>query len=345
MSRRELAARVLGNSVVNRLGRVSDGGLRILAYHRILDGDPAELPFDEGVVSATTEQFYHQMRFVRENFDVVTFGGLLQCEREGKQWPNRGLIVTFDDGYRDNYANAFPVLRELKLPAVIFLATGHIGEEVLFWWDLIAFCFKETELESVLLSEISTEPVSLAGHAERKEAIQRVLEWTKKAPDEIRRAFLERLPGLLDVTIDDDIAFAMHLSWDEVRTMSKDGVEFGSHTITHPVLSNVGADRLELELRESKETIERELGKEAVAFAYPAGRGGNFTAESIEAVKQAGYRFAVSYDEGVAQPGVSNRYALPRIHVESNQSLNLFRAKLMFSRFMVGGQDDRSSDR
>ena len=337
MSRRELAARVLGSRAVNRLGRVAGGGLRILAYHRILDTDQSSFRFDEGLVSATNEAFYHQMRFVRENFHVVTFRDLLECERAGKDWPDRGLIVTFDDGYRDNYTNAFPVLRELKIPATIFLATGHIGEEKLFWWDLIAFCFKRTDCDSVDLPEISTEPVSLADTGERKQAINLVLEWIKRAADETRQSFLERLPDRLGVTLDDDLAFAIHLSWDEVRTMSEGGVEFGSHTVTHPVLANVNADRLAVELRESKATIERETGKEAIAFAYPVGRSVNFTAAAMEAVKEAGYSFAVSYEEGVADRRASNRYALPRIHVESDQSLNLFRANLMFSRLLLGG--------
>src|SRR5215471_15904890 len=135
MSTRQLAALMLGSRAGQFLGRRSadgSGSLRILAYHRVLDADPSDFAYDEGVISATTEAFYHQMDFVRRNFDVLTFRELHAIEMEGKDRPRRALIITFDDGYRDNYTQAFPVLRHMGLPATIFLATGHIGRSRLF---------------------------------------------------------------------------------------------------------------------------------------------------------------------------------------------------------------------
>ena len=350
MSKRDIAGKVLGSSMLRSIGRLVGGrGIRILAYHRILDDDLASFEFDSGVVSATSEAFYEQMRFVRENFDVISFRDLWQCEKDGRSWPARGLIITFDDGYRDNYTNAFPILRDLKLPAAIFLTTGHIGEEKLFWWDKAALCFKRSANQSILIPELSGEPINLTDKEARNIAIGRVLDWIKRVPDETKESFLAGLPERLGVVLESDIAFAMHLSWDEVRTMSEAGIEFGSHTITHPVLSNVGPERLKDELVLSKSAIERETGAPVLVFAYPVGRRGNFNDASIAAVKEAGYSFAVSYDEGLAyqqsaiddrQPAISreqtNRFTLPRIHVEADHSASLFRANLTFSSLLVG---------
>src|SRR5260370_40059269 len=116
MSTRELAALVLGSRAGQFVGRRSaegSGSLRILAYHRVLDADPLDFAYDEGVISASTEAFYHQMDFVRRNFDVLTFEDLYKIEAEGRSWPCRALIITFDDGYRDNYTQAFPVLKQM----------------------------------------------------------------------------------------------------------------------------------------------------------------------------------------------------------------------------------------
>jgi peptidoglycan/xylan/chitin deacetylase (PgdA/CDA1 family) len=117
--------------------------------------------------------------------------------------------------------------------------------------------------------------------------------------------------------------------------MAAYGIEFGSHTSSHPVLANVDPDSLEEEIAGSKRTIERELGREVIAFAYPVGGKGHFTGPVQEVVKRANYRYAVSYEEGLAGDDWQDRYALPRIHIESDHSLSLFRANLMFPQAML----------
>ena len=145
MVKRRLAASVFGNEIARRVWwRNPRPGLRILAYHRVLDDDESSFPFDEEVISATTDDFCRQMKFARDNFEIISFRDLEICEQQGRPWPKRALIITFDDGYRDNYTNAFPILREFGLTATIFLTAGHIGLRELFWWDLVAYCIKHS---------------------------------------------------------------------------------------------------------------------------------------------------------------------------------------------------------
>jgi peptidoglycan/xylan/chitin deacetylase (PgdA/CDA1 family) len=348
MSNRELAAAVLGSRAgqfVSRrsgqfAGRRSPGGsgsVRILAYHRVLDADPDNFAFDEGVISASTEGFCHQMDFVRRNFDVLSFKEICDLETAGKSLPRRSLIITFDDGYRDNYTQAFPVLKQMGLPATIFLATGHIGQSRLFWWDTIAYCVKHARRKAVNLECVSSSPIDLATPDGRRDAITAILRWVKQAPDEMKHRFLDGLSRELDAELPDGLAGGMHLSWDEVRQMADSGIEFGSHTVTHPILTNVDAATLDRELIESKKTIEQQLDRDCIALAYPVGGRGKFDESVKEAARRAGYRYGLSYDEGVAALRDSDRYALPRIHVESDQTLNLFRAGLMFPGLMFRG--------
>src|SRR5262245_15695018 len=108
MSKRELAASLLDNRLVRSFWHATghfQKGLRILAYHRVLDDKAESFAFDEAVISADSEAFYQQMKFVSRHFDVVSFADLYQCEKAGRRWPDRALVVTFDDGYRDNYTN------------------------------------------------------------------------------------------------------------------------------------------------------------------------------------------------------------------------------------------------
>ena len=333
MRKKELAAAILGRQVP-RLFSIKGGtrALPILAYHRVLDDDPNTFPFDEQVISANSESFRKQMEFIRDNFETVSFDDLYRHELEKRPWPKHAVLITFDDGYRDNYTVAFPVLRQLGLRATVFLASGHIGSDRLFWWDAISYLVKQTRLNSISLPEEDT-IITLNGQLSRRVAIDRILGWIKHVPEHTKNRFLANLPSLLEAEIPPAAGCGMHLTWDEVREMSSSGIEFGSHTVTHPVLANVGDQQLEFELSSSKEKIESELGKRVVAFAYPVG-GQSFNEATEKAVSRAGYRYAVSYIDGLAKAVQENRYKLPRIHVESGQSLNLFRASLSFPSIM-----------
>lgn len=341
-SKKNIAARLLGSArLMDSVAGTRRNAIRILAYHRVLtrqrvDGNcGSPFPFDDGVISATTESFRSQMDYVKRNFDVVSFRDLYAVEVNGGALPRRPMIVTFDDGYRDNYTDAFPVLKELGIPATVFVATRHVGSRSLFWWDVVAYCLKATQRREIRLGEISGDAVPLDTQDRRRAAIEQVLTWMKTVPEEIKTGFAQRLPGALGVALEPDVADGMHLSWDEIREMAHWGIEFGSHTVTHPVLSNVDDRQLDREIRDSKAALERELHTEVLVFSYPVGGLGRFDSRAMAAVARAGYRYAVSYVEGVANFADGNRYALPRIHVEADHSLNLFRANMRFPSLML----------
>ena len=332
MSKRELAARVLGRPVLSRF-RENAAALRILAYHRVVEGPWDDFLFDEQIISATPKAFEAQMKWAKRSFEVLSFRDLEVCDREGRPWPERALIVTFDDGYRDNYTHAFPILKELGLPATIFLTTGHIGVEKLFWWDAIAFCFKKTPLRAASLPELGETVFPLTSSQERRKAIDAALAWAKTAPEAVRQDFVANLPAALGMEMPDDVAAGMHLTWDEVREMAKHGIELGSHTVTHPILSRVEAPQLRHETFQSKATIESEVGQPVLSFAYPAGTRQRRDEAAHAAIEECGYHFAVVYDEGVEQH--PDRTAMPRIHVDRDHSLPLFRANLSFPSIML----------
>jgi peptidoglycan/xylan/chitin deacetylase (PgdA/CDA1 family) len=337
MGKREQAASIMGGALARRVWSATGGrdrSLRILAYHRVLDDDPDDFAFDDDLISATTEDFRRQMEFARQNFNVISFRDLEDPETGNGPWPERALVVTFDDGYRDNYTQAFPILKELGLPATIFLITGHMDRSELFWWDLMAFCFRHTPLRAATLAEVAPTPLPLSTREERRDALRRTLSWIKLASEETKSDFLSRLPGVLDVSPPSHTE-RMHLSWDEVCEMARHGIEFGSHTVTHPVLSQVGEHRLEEEVRQSKRDIEERLGTPSHAFCYPVGEESSYGDDARRAVERAGFRYAVSYREGTATAERFDRYALPRIRVETGYSHKAFRARLMFPRLML----------
>jgi peptidoglycan/xylan/chitin deacetylase (PgdA/CDA1 family) len=113
-----------------------------------------------------------------------------------------------------------------------------------------------------------------------------------------------------------------------VKEMSAAGIEFGSHSVTHPVLSRVGPEQLAHELAASKRRIEEAIGKRVDTFAYPVGGEGAYNDTVLAAVRDAGYRLAVSYRTGVATPGRWDPYAIPRLAIEPYMDPLLYQATL-----------------
>jgi hypothetical protein len=178
-------------------------------------------------------------------------------------------------------------------------------------------------------------PISLASLSDRRHAIEKILGYIKEVPEESRLSFQSRLRRDLGAQTPGRLGDKMLLSWDEVRAMSASGMEFGSHTVTHPILANVTREQLDEEVMASKKAIEQNTGEEVLSFAYPAGRTSRFNKMVREAVARAGYSYAVSYEEGLAFQNHSDPYSLSRIHVERGHSPSLFRANVMFPALML----------
>ena len=280
--------------------------LTILSYHRINEVTDGFL-FDEDVVSAEPSAFEREMKFCKKNFNPITFSYLKKCIDGKETLPSYPLIITFDDGYRDNFTYAFPILQRLGVPATIFLTVHNVETGENFWWD---------ELNHYLKSKKNAQ----------KPDIRSLLRLLKTIPNRER---IERIKELKDTTklnLERQV-----LTWEEIIHMANSGVEFGSHTMTHPVLSMIeNKTDIEYELKQSKEIIEDKLGKEVIAFSYPIGGKGSFNSKIKEIVKETGYSFAVGYMHGVNYLNNGfDRFSLHRLDMDQ-ESLDRFKAKLAF---------------
>lgn len=322
MSRKVYLAKVMAMTGLHRLLAVlralKPGELPILAYHRVCDiGDESAFPFDPGLVSATSASFAWQMRYLRDRYHPITFRFLLEALDGRAALPRRPVIVTFDDGYEDNYSNAFPVLRSLAMPATVFVSTGYIGSGRPFWFDMVTHILYHAPVAALTVRELDM-TLSLDGGVDsRRRAARHLVDALKRVGNAQRLdilALLERehagavKPG--------EFRLARPLDWDQVREMSAAGIEFGSHTVSHPILSRLEDGELERELADSKRRLEQELGKPVPVLAYPVGGTGEFNDGVVRAAAAAGYRLGVSYVPGANRLGSLDRFRLRRQHVE-----------------------------
>jgi peptidoglycan/xylan/chitin deacetylase (PgdA/CDA1 family)/CelD/BcsL family acetyltransferase involved in cellulose biosynthesis len=263
---------------------------RILYYHRVNNEQDLFFP------AISTELFEQQMRFVSQHYKVVPLSALLTHLQEGS--PEIVVAVTFDDGYRDNYQNAFPILQHYGLPATIFLTTGTVDSREPLWFEQLANALKKTTQESVDLEVDIPRRFWMRTQAERLHANQQIFQLLRALPDCDRMDWLQRILRQLAVADGDELRNKM-LTWDEIRAMRAHGVEFGGHTVSHPFLSHLTYEQASWEIRECKRRIEEELQFPVEHFAYPNGREEDFSEWNKELLNNAGYRSAVTTKWGM----------------------------------------------
>ncbi|HVB75203.1 MAG TPA: polysaccharide deacetylase family protein [Ktedonobacteraceae bacterium] len=291
--------------LARRLMQRSDERLIILNYHR-----------------ATGGNLRRHLLYLRSHYRVLHLEEALQelyatrdpsKQRRDRRTP---LVLTFDDGYVDNYTGGFALARELQVPITIFLIPGYIESGDRFWW-----------LEGQhLAQQARAREVTLAGstycltRSEERAKLAQYIDthlWSVTSVAE-RETFLTTLRELLDVPTDgveDKVGDGERsLSWAEVREMDKSGVvSFGAHTMHHPILAHL-TDTAEIrrEVSECREVLQQRLHHPVRAFAYPVGRTRHIGEAAILAVQEAGYDWAVTTMSGI-NTRQSDPYQLHRV--------------------------------
>lgn len=320
IGKRELLANVLERSGANLLLSRAPlwSGLTVLNYHRI--GEPGDSPFDPGLFSATPEQFAEQVRFLTQNFDVIGIPDLADWERQ----QGRFVLITFDDGYLDNYEAAYPILRAYGATAIFFVTSGFLDRRAAAWWDEIAWMVHTTRREALAANRWTITEVALPP-CHRQRALDRLLRTYKSLPGRRTPEFLEFLAEALD-TGRCPLPPGVWMEWSQVREMAAHGMDIGGHTVTHPVLANLSRSEQEYEVRQCRARIEAELGRPIRAFSYPIGQRESFNATTQSCLRESGYDWAFSYYGGFNRPDEANPYDLRRVAVESHTSPALFRS-------------------
>jgi len=293
-------------------------GILVLNYHRIGDGSAS--PYDRELWSAATTAFDEQVAFLARHCDVIAPADIDQALGNPR---GRHVIITFDDGYRDNHDHAFRILRSHRVPATFFVATGFIDRPTLPWWDEIASLVRRTQADRLLLSGYLAKPIVLDGD-QRDAVIHQLLETYKALPSPAATELLAQLRSESEV---DDVAIVRNhwMTWDMIRDMHAHGMTIGGHTMNHPVLSRMSAQQQYDEIAGCGARIRDELGVRMDYFAYPVGGRDAFNADTVECLKRLEVRHAFSYYGGFVTRA-SPRYDMPRVAIEPHVGTDLFRA-------------------
>jgi peptidoglycan/xylan/chitin deacetylase (PgdA/CDA1 family) len=295
-------------------------GLLALAYHRIGDGSRSLL--DRGMWSATPGAFEAQVRFLKRHFDLIGPADLAQALGNGR---GRHVLITFDDGYRDNYEWAFPILRSHGVGAIFFVSTGFLDRPRLAWWDEIAWMVRTSTRSHVAARPWLPAPVAL-DEPDRERAVRALVNRYKTLPGDATSAYCDCLAEATGSgRATGSHADAVWMTWDMVREMAAAGMGIGGHTVNHPVLAQLPHEQQEEEIAGCRARLEAELGQPMTCFSYPVGNSQAFNADTRTCLEAHGVQFAFSY-KGAVRLHHRDPYDIRRLAVDADASVRRFRA-------------------
>jgi peptidoglycan/xylan/chitin deacetylase (PgdA/CDA1 family) len=302
-----------------------NGMLRILAYHRITD--PHLTPeLEPALVSATPDVFHQQLLHLVRRYHVVSLEDVLTAFRGGRPLPSRSVLLTFDDAYRDFKEEAWPILRELGLPATLFVPTAYPGRtDRAFWWDRLHRILNRHDWKEEPgssrgpagggLLALSEEPVPDIGSVRARmkglshEEVERVLDalvrarpWTAAPSD---------APAVL--------------SWDELRELAREGVTLGAHTRWHRALTRTTEERVRDELRLSLADLREHVEDAPAIISYPYGFHND---RVVRVVREEGFELGFTCLDGLNRVDETDPLRLHRTVVTRRTTPFIFRLRM-----------------
>jgi peptidoglycan/xylan/chitin deacetylase (PgdA/CDA1 family) len=284
-------------------------GAAVLLYHSVA---PRGVFHDNRM---SLEDFEAQVRFLKRKFEIVPMSRVLECLRKKRPVPRKWIVLTFDDGYKDNAGPALSVLRKNQAPASFYAVTDVVkGGKTFFYDDIQDILDRVPEKEVAVVLNGHPKKFVLSGKNRKDDAALRMVLAVRQRHERERAAFVEHLRAACRMPRRSEGAEApsLYMTESDVRALDAAGMEVGSHTHSHANLAAVPPEDFQTEIFESKRDLETCLGKPVLGFAYPFGKRRNFNDRVKKAVGEAGYGYAVTTEFGrVTQD--SDLYALPRI--------------------------------
>ena len=301
-------------SRVPRWRRVTTPKFLILCYHRVGTGG---VPIYSEL---SPELFEAQMRFLKKHYRIVSLAEV--CS--GLQTPSNlgpSVAITFDDGYRDVYTQAFPILQKYDIPATVFLIADALETGEVAWYDRVFVAMQAAPAGDFSIQLDDVRVFQLTSRQSRLLAGFETISYLRSLPNEDRKRFcasLERRVELPRQELENRM-----MTWSQAETMQNAGISFGSHTVTHPAVSRLSSVGLEFEIAESKRILEAKLGRAIEDFAYPFGQPKDCGNVAAGRLASSGYRSAVTTVHGINTPGV-DLFGLRRTQVGPEHTLPLF---------------------
>lgn len=302
--KKELLADILFNSnIVNLFRRLPmRNKLIVLNYHRIRPNDFLfSTVFDDGVYALNQDELARQIKWLKSNTWIMSEKDLLDHNKDGvfeaPKTSSPCVMITFDDGYLDNYTLAYPILKYFEVPAILFVATQMVHNRQVAWWDVIAYLIKQCAKPFIHFDDQQF-PMG----DQRGEAISFFQTLMKQEKYEHTKYLLSELSDACEIALPTpELQDKEILTWKEIREMAQHHIAIGAHTHTHRVLSTLSPTAQKEEMLLSKLIIEKNIDKPVLSISYPVGELQYISVETPAIAADSGYLLGFTTNTGFNQ--------------------------------------------
>lgn len=293
--------------------------ITIVMYHRIIADDYNGIrPY----ISVTESNLRRQILFYKKEYLLLSLDEAIE-QLQNRSIKRNSIVITFDDGYEDNYSLGMKVFQEEGVRPAVFITTGCVDRQISLWPDRLRSLIYNSIIKAPV--KLETSVITVQAHmASRIHAVKAIISHVKKLDLEQRESFLNDLENRMGppATLP-----SLMLDWDQVGILASQGVTIGSHTVSHPILSQVPDEVAGFEIEESKRILEEKTGRKISMFAYPNGTLRDFTPGTIDLLRRSGYAAAVTTMRGVNRAGC-DLYSLRRTGVYLTDSITDIQCKI-----------------
>lgn len=300
---------------------------RIFLYHGVSPDIPGYGIFNYRKKFLTPEVFRRELAWISRHFAVVPLFLLIERVRDGNRLPPRAAAITFDDGYRNFYEYAFPILKEFSLPATFFITTDLVDQKTPLWVDTLEYAIGHARGPLLRISNKGKEEIfNVETHGDRVRADMVLRDRLKQIPRNEAEILLGEIVNAARRDLRESFLSSPYhgITWEEAREMEHAGMTFAPHTRSHPILSRIPASGAKEEILFSKKRLHEELDAPLNIFAYPNGQPSDYTPEIVSFIEKAGFRAALTTIPGAIGKN-ANPYLLPRITLDNTDSFPVFK--------------------
>jgi peptidoglycan/xylan/chitin deacetylase (PgdA/CDA1 family) len=305
--------------------RIHRSSVPVVLLHGVLpDADTS--PFNSSGKFISPEKLRIFLERAGRIFRVVRADEMVEAALSSRRMDN-AMVLTFDDGYANNFVHARPLLAKMGLPFTVFATMGFLDSDEVLWNDRLEFALATTRERRIPRGILPYE-LELGGPDSRQKALEELKEALKRMPLDVASREARTLSGALGVEPNaPELSDVRFMTSEEVRRMSQMGVGIGAHSVTHPILSRESQERVHSEVTACKDKLESVIGKPVSLFAYPNGRREDFNSVVKQELVWAGYSAAFTTIHDLYRPG-GDLFEVPRISLSNQWSYEEFETRL-----------------
>ena len=283
----------------------TENTLTILLYHGVTNTPGRGIQNYSGK-HILENNFADQMRHLRDSCTILSIDQVVALHQRGDPYPERAVVVSFDDGFENNYTVAAPILDKFGIPAVFYISSGIVNTDLMFWVDQIEDCINITDKAKIEVNLGHSVLLPVVSVSEKIEAVEIIKGYCKRSCVLEKERVIAELIAITDVLPAVDHALDYRkITWAQLREMARNPLfTIGGHSLYHDILSELPPKRMRDDIRLSIDLLGHQLARPVAHYSYPEGQANHFNEEVIKCLRENGIVCSPSAIEGVNLKGM-----------------------------------------